>query len=412
MYPLAVKKLQRLLQFDLNYYFKGGFWMTAAQVVAIFFGLISTSLFAHYLSEHDFGVYKYILSLAAVISTFSLTGLGQSILQATAKGFSNFYLETTKINFRCSLCISLTSIAGATYYILNNNYVLGTGCLIIAVFQPIINTFQFLPAYLLGKLDHQSSAAIQASRIAFVSVFSICTLYFTSNVLILIFVYFASQALINIATHLVFKPEEATGTPVLEKNKFLRFAKHTSLQNIISLVAHRADNIYIFTQLGAVELAVYSIAIIIPEQIKGSFKNIASLLLPKYAGDSDTSSRIKFVPFRSLQLFFLLLTVTIFYIVAAPYIYKLIFPKYDTAVLLSQLFALSFLTYIYYIPLSMIQSKIDNRKLFTFHVGTSIIQLVVTPFFILWLGLIGAVISKLFIQTIRMFTAYYLLYKK
>jgi O-antigen/teichoic acid export membrane protein len=199
---------------------------------------------------------------------------------------------------------------------------------------------------------------------------------------------------------------QSVSTPPEIANQYINYAKSTSIRNIISSVSNRLDTVLIFTQLGAAELALYTIATIIPEQIKASFKNLASLLLPKYARHENITVLRRSVPKRSAQLFLLLFAVTVLYIIAAPYLYQLLFPKYQDAVLLSQISALAFPTFILYIPYSILQSRLAESELHKITLYSSIFQVITIFGFIFFFGLLGAIIARLLYRVIFMLTVY------
>ena len=62
-------------------------------------GIVTSALFAHYLTETEYGVCRYLIGLAAILSSFSYTGIGQSILQRAAIKYYNFYKETLQLSF-------------------------------------------------------------------------------------------------------------------------------------------------------------------------------------------------------------------------------------------------------------------------------------------------------------------------
>ena len=410
MYTNFANYIEKTFRIDAHYFLKGGFWLTLGQFVSIFFGLITTVLFAHFLSEADYGVYRYLIGIAALLSSFSLTGLGQSILQTAAKKYYGFYKETLKLNFLYNLPITLISLIGTAYYWFNGNATLAIGCALISILQPIINTFQFIPLFLLGSKRFKESTTLQTVRVFAISIVSVIALLMTQSILILFAVYLISYLLTNLISHLIYKAE-GEPTPIDIKAKYIKYAKHTSVRNIIANISQRADLILVFTQLGAVELAIYTIATIIPEQIKGSVKNLSALLLAKYANHPDPSQLRKSVPKRSLQLFTILSVITFLYILISPYVYQLIFPKYETAIFLSQLIALSLPTAVAIIPFGILQAEMKERQLYSinliFSIGTLLLMLVLTLAF----GLIGAVAAKILSRYFNLFLNYFYLYR-
>jgi O-antigen/teichoic acid export membrane protein len=411
LYLKFATALEHRFRFDAHYFLKGGFWLSVSQGVTILAGLATTSLFAHYLSETEYGIYRYILGLAILFSSFSLTGLGQSILQTAAKKYYAFYQETLSLNLAYSLTIAILSLAGGAYYLIKENITLAFGCFLIALLQPLITGFQNTTVFLQGSRRFQASTAATTIKTLFVSLTSITALLITKDVLILIAAYLLASAVINILLHLWYRPRELAPTPAEIKTQYLSYAKHTSVRNIISNISYRADTIIVFTQLGAIELAIYTVATVIPEQIKASFKNLSSLLLPKYANSSDELSLKKSVPKRSLQLFCLLSLVVFLYILVAPYIYQIFFPKYQSAVFLSQLLSISFLGMVALIPANILQAKIATKKLYEFQMFESILSIVLMLMLIIWMGVLGAVLAKVIVRFATSIYYYILFYR-
>jgi O-antigen/teichoic acid export membrane protein len=411
MYYRLADFINKKFRIDAHYFLKGGFWLSITQMIMIASGVVTTALYAHYLSATTYGVYRYLIGLAVIFSSFSLTGLGEAILQTSAKKYFNFYKESLRTNFYYNTLMMLMALVGSAYYWFNQNKVLSLGCVLIALLQPAINAFQYTPALLQGSKRFRESTILQGVRTIVVALVTVGALLLTQNVLILFSVYLGSNLLINLITQLFYKPTESTATPKEAYDQYLAYAKHTSIRNFISTVAFRFDTVLIFTRLGSIELAIFTIATIVPEQIKASFKNIAALLLPKYAAHPDFETLKKGIRKRSLELFFILLFITILYVFAAPFIYSLFFPKYQSAILYSQLFALTFPAYIYFIPLTVMMAKLDEKKLYDFHVRTSIFQFFTVLVLIFFFGLIGAIISRIVVQYVRMAYCYWLTFK-
>ena len=396
MYSSAANFLQKKFNFDAHYFLKGGFWLSLTQGIGIIFGIVTSALFAHYLSETEYGTYRYMLSLAVLFSVFSLTGLGQSILQTAAKKYYGFYQETVSINFIYNLGVLSSALAGAGYYLYKENIALALGCFLIALLQPVINSFQFTPTYLQGSGRFRETTVLQGIKTAFVSIASLASLYLTQDVIILVGAYLASNALANLTSHLWYRPRKAASTPPELYTKYLSYAKHTSVRNILGNIVYRLDSIIIFTYLGAAELAIYTIANIIPEQIKGSIKNLATLLTPKYAQHENLDVFKKFIFKRSAQLLVVLSVLTALYVLVAPIVYGVLFPKYESAVLLSQLVALSFPAMIAIIPSGALQAQLKERELYTFNLQTAASTLALTITLIFFYGLAGAIAAKIF----------------
>lgn len=411
MYSNFSSLVQKTLKIDADYFIKGGFWLILGQIFTIIFGLISTVLFTHFLSESEYGIYKYLLSLAAIFSLFSLTGLGQSILQTAAKGFHGFYKEVLSINLKYNLGISAAALAGSLYYFINDNTTLALGCLTIAIIQPIINTYKYIPVYLIGTKQFAQSTKLNLFKMLFVTSTGIATLFLTNNILLLFAVYLSGNLVVNIFSQFFYKPETLK-VPNEIYSHYISYAKNTSIRNIIGDIAYRIDNIVVFTQLGAAELAIYVVASVIPEQIKSSFKSLAKLFLPKLAQQTNIEIAKKNILKRSIQLFIIFLIVSITYILLSPFIYTTLFPKYESAILLSQLLAISFPAAIALLPINLLQVHTKEKKLYMFNLISSAMTATLTVSLISIYGLMGAIIAKVVSRYISMGVSFYYLYKK
>jgi len=394
IYTHIANRLEYYFQIDARFFIRGGFWLTCIQGVSIIGGLLTSVIFANYLTPQDFGIYRYLIGLSALLAAISLTGLSHAILQTAAKKYFAFYRETLWFNGIYSSGITVSAIIGAFYYWWNDNDLLALGCLCIGLLEPLIVTFSNTAAYLQGSQRFTEAATLHTLKTITVTLGSLIALYFSDNILVLLISYLATSLLTNLIAHWYYIPTYATSTPTEVSTRYRSYAVHTSARNLIANVANRLDTIIVFTLLGAPELALYIIATIIPEQIKGSVKNLASLLLQKYTKNDNIDQLRKSVPKRSLQLLLILVVLTILYIAFSPILYNLLFPKYESAVLLSQILALAFPALILYVPYSILQSKVAEKALHKITVYSSLSQVLITIVLIHFFGLLGAIIAK------------------
>ena len=104
--------LSRKLKLDLHYFAKGGFWLLVAQGGTIIGSLLGTIVFANILTEESYGIYRYLVALAVLFSTFSLTGITQSVLQTAAKGHTEFFPYAIRISLIYNLGTTITGLGG------------------------------------------------------------------------------------------------------------------------------------------------------------------------------------------------------------------------------------------------------------------------------------------------------------
>ena len=229
----------------------------------------------------------------------------------------------------------MISILGAVYYLINENYTLAISLAIVGVTLPIIHSAGLAGAFFNGKKDFKTSAIAGIIMTTVVAAAVIVTAMFTHNPAILIFAYFLSTAAVSLSIYLwTLRTHKPCGS--VDKN-FVSFGKHLSLTSVLETVSEHLDKVLVFHYLGAAQLAVYTFALAIPNQMNAVAKGIKSITLPKLS-EKDIGALRDGIKAKTLRLFFIFLSITITYIIGAPYIYQLLFPQYMESVLYSQIF--------------------------------------------------------------------------
>jgi O-antigen/teichoic acid export membrane protein len=386
--------IEKTLKIDSRYFLGGGFWLLLAQGLTILISLVGTIIFAHYLTATDFGIYRYLISLGVLFGSFTLTGVGQAILQSAARGDTWYYTIGNRRTSQFNLISSAIALCGAIYYLYNDNHTLAIGCALIALLQPSSIYFLNALAFLHGQKKFKEATFLQASRSLLITISSIIAVLLTSNVVILIAVFLGSQAIAGMVsrlqTHQMANRTAPEGTALV---RYDQIATHTSLRNIIVGSAARLDSVIVFQQLGAASLATYTIATLLPEHIKGALKNLPTLLIPRFSNRTEGS--VPNLKHRTMQGLVILSLFTGMVIAIVPYLYSFIFPKYPEAVFYTQLLALSFPASVYHIHLSWLQTQSEEKLLYYTNVFTSVFQIITTLVGVLFFGLVGAVVAKI-----------------
>ncbi len=410
---LIIKTTTRFFKIDGEHFLRGGLWLLSSQAVVVVLSLITTVILSRLLTQQEFGVYRYVISLGLIFGLFSLTGITQAIAQATAKGFVGFFVRGIRATLAYGTIITLLSVITGLYYALMGNETLAWGCFLIATLQPISQIFGCTVAFLQGKQDFKYVTITQTLKSIFVSATTIITILFTKNIVILLAAYFLSQSISAVVTYFIFRPKSDTKISKVEHvyKKFLSFARHSSLRNIIDGFSSRIDSIVIFQYLGAVELAIYTISSILPEQIRGSLKHFQVLALPKFNKYESVESNRSII-YKKASLFFLFLVVlSVFAISLIPYVYGLFFPDYSDSVFLAQILLTSIPASVFIIPIGFLQIQHQEKALYKYHITTSAIQIVSLLGLTFIFGLYGTVISKVLSQYMKAIISFLLFSK-
>jgi len=393
---------------DMVYLAKGGFWLTAGQVVSSLSSFLLAIAFANLLPQETYGTYKYVLSVAGILAIPTLSGINTAITQAVARGYEGSLIPALKTKICWGLLGALASITIAGYYFINDNITLTISFLIISVFIPLISSFGIYSTFLQGKKRFDVSAKYQIiSQIIAIAVL-ITTIFLTKNIFLILLSYFIPWTLLRFIFFKItvekFPPNQS------EDPQTIIYGKHLSLINIIGTIVQQIDKILIFHYLGPVKLAIYSIALAPPEQIKSLLSNLGALVLPKFSQRSRDEIKKALFP-KMLKFALVIVLITIIYIVVAPFIYKIFFPQYIGSIIFSQIFAISLIGTIIILPHSALQSQKAQKELYVLNIAGPLVQLLLLIVAIYFYGLLGAILVRVFIRIFNSLFAYWLIQK-
>jgi O-antigen/teichoic acid export membrane protein len=402
MQPLKTKLYQffrwseKYTKTDMVYLASGGFWLGLGQFFSSLSVLLLAIAFANLLPKETYGTYQYILSMASIVGVFSLTGMNTALAQAVARGIEGIVKKAFWIQMKWGLIMFFVSLAASVYYFIQGNQILAVSFLIIGSFSPLLNSANSYSAFLNGKKDFKKITKYNIASIVSSNLLLLLTVLLTKNPLVLVLVYFASNTAINVYFYLktieAVKTERDTGQN--EISETVSYGKHLSLMNIITTIAHYLDGPLVFHFLGAANLAVYSLAVAPPEQIKALFKNVSALALPKFSSQAKEAIK-KTINNKVLVLGTSIAVAVLFYILIAPLAYKIFFPKYLSSVFYSQIYALSVIAITIYLPFTALLGQMATKQLYLFNFWTSLFQILLLVIFVYFWGIWGAIISRI-----------------
>jgi len=377
------------------YLARGGFWLTLGQGVASVSTFFLAIAFANLLLPETYGTYKYVISIAGILTVLTLRGMDLAVFHAIARGFEGAFLKAFKTRIKWGFLSSVASVSLGFYYYFNTNTTLATSFWIIAIFLSLMDPLEIYQSFLQGKkLFNLSAIYGSLSQVASVAIL-ITAVFFTNNIFILLFAYFASWTLIRLFFFFITIKKFPPNNNVDDKT--IEYGKRTSFVNILDSLVSSVDSILIFHYLGAVNLATYFFAIAPISQIKNLSGHIPTLAMPKLA--NRASSEINHIlKKRMIYLFFLGLFISLLYILAAPYIYQIFFPKYLDSVLFSQVFSLAVALYfpqtIFGAAISAKLTLIPPKMLYLWNLP-GVIFIIFALILVIKIGIIGIIISRL-----------------
>lgn len=386
-----LRSLERYTKTDMTYLVSGGFWLGVDEVVGALASFGLAVAFAHFVPKDAYGIYRFLTAGFWTLTAFTMTGLPAAIARAVAKGREGTFRSSFPFSILWSLPLSFIAIGTSAYYFINGNSTIGIGFLLIAVFGPFIQAAYLWGSYLNGKKDFRT-LAFCGSLFAILPALALFLAMLTNpHPLVLLFVYLSVTVVTGLAlarfilTH--HKPNTDTDT------EYRKLGVHWSAMNLLSTLAQQVDKLVVFHYLGAIDLAIYSFATALPDQIKNVFGSVSTLALPKFVERPFKQIHANF--WHRLLGFTGVLTLAAFaYIAFAQFAFTVFFPAYTEAIWYSQIYALSLITMGSALPVTLLQAHKANKELYILNVVLPIFQIGALILFTSFYGLLGAIIAR------------------
>jgi len=338
------------------YVAKGGSWLIAGYGLQLVMGIILATSFANLLSKESYGAYQFIISMASIVGVFTLTGIGTAIGRAVAQGETGALRYGAKISLKWSISILVVGAILAVYYFLRGNSTLAIAFAVVGLLQPLITASNLYKPYLQGRQLFREGVIIENSQRILPFLALLVALIITRNPLALAIVYFASQALSSSLAYLfVVRKHRLESTP---NNELVSYSKHLSVMASFGEISGTADKVLVWVFLGAAPTAAYGLALLPIIHLQAIFGFLHQLAFPKLAKKS--LDELKKVLSEKIRIYwFMALLVVGVYILIAPTLFFIFFPKYPESVIFSQILALSILA----VPRAFIEQTFTAHKM-------------------------------------------------
>lgn len=391
------------------YLTRGVIYSIVGQGTGLIASLALAIVVSHFIPKESYGVYKYVLSIVAMLSIFSLNSIGSAVFQSAAQGLDGALLRAFWVNIRWSAGIFVGALAASAYYFLMHQYTLAIGILIGGSLSPFLASANLFGSFLAGKKDFYRVMLYAIFDNVIPILIFIGVIFLTTDPIALVATYF----LTNTAAALYFYRRTAHlyhARMHVHDTELVGYSKHLSIMGILSGIAANIDQILIFHFIGGVQLAIYNFAIAIPEMIKGPVKNIATMLQPQFVKRTGEEIRSG----MNRKLFWMSagsVGVTAAYIAAAPVIFHTFFPAYADAIWYSQVYALWILTSaLDPVATYLVARKLTAELYVNSAVGAVFGIVSILAGVLVW-GLIGVILARIVTRAVVALTNY-ILYRR
>jgi O-antigen/teichoic acid export membrane protein len=405
----ALMRAGAWLKTDMYALVKSGFWLNLNFLTSALLSLLFSVIVAHFLSKDVYGTYQYVLSLAGIIGVFSLTGMNSAVTRAVARGNEGAMKQSIPIQLAWGTVSLLIALGTGMYYYLHGNSELALSLAAIGFLQPIANAANTYAPFLNGRKNFRALYWYDTvSNIIYVVSMALTILY-GPHVLYLVFVYFFGTMLVDVGLYLytlvAYKPNDKTD------DETMRYGAHLSAINILGTIASKIDSVLVFHFLGPVELAIYSFAKIIPTRMGELTKVFGTIAMPNFAARSHSDILATLVR-KTLLLALFGAALAVAYSLIAPLFFHIFFPAYEGSVVYSQVFSWSLIAGASNITTAVLLSQKMQKRLYVLNIVNPTVQLVLLFVFLYWMGLWGAIISRVVWALFSVLFTLYLATKK
>lgn len=401
------KRLERLLRIDLRYALTGGFFLSATQVTSAGVGLALTVAFANLLPIETYGTYRYVLAVYGLFTILALPGMDTAVLQAVSNGKDGTFIEGLKAKLKWSLLGSFAALLYAGYEFSQGSMVTGSIFTIAGLALPLMEAFALFTSFLNGKKLFPVWAAAEISTQIVSAATIITTMFFTKNIVMLVLAYFIPYILCRIVATLYVRRYRQNNE--LDAGIF-KYGRSLTFFQVITRAIGSIDQIVLYHFLGPAQVAIYSLATAVPNRVQSVFRITGSLAFPKFA-NRDPQEIARSLPRKMLIFVLGILVVCAVYILLAPLMFSIVFPKYLPSLAFSQVaifYTLSSITYPFGSYLFAHKKVKDNYIL---AVSSFIVKILCLVTFVPLLGIWGAIIGLLATATVTIVLVSWMLWR-
>jgi O-antigen/teichoic acid export membrane protein len=375
---------------DMVYLAQSSFWLQANSIFISLASFLLYVVFGHVLSKEVYGTYQYLLSMGAIVSAFTLTGMSTAVSRAVARGYEGTFRESIRVQLLWGTLPLLGAWAFGGYYLLHGNATLGLGLVLIGIFVPFNTTFNTYASYLTAKKEFKRGF-LYSLFINIPYYLAVALIAFSlPAALALLTANLISQA---IGYYIAHRKTLATYRPNnLQDPDAMSYGRHLSFMNSLNTVIAQIDNVLVFHFLGAASLALYSFATAIPDRL-GFFRTISSAAFPKYITKTHDEIRLFLGRKVLLSIGAALVLAIVYGLIAHPF-FALFFPRYLDAVPFSQVYAFIIAMSFGSMFITPLVAHGRVKELYVYNIVPPIIQLTLEIVGIIGWGLWGLIVAR------------------
>jgi O-antigen/teichoic acid export membrane protein len=348
MKPTALRIVDwasRIFKTDLRYSLSGGFFLTLIQITSAIVSFALTVAFANLLPVEAYGTYRYVLAAYAIFAIAALPGVDTAVIQSVALGRDGTYIRALFLKARWSLLGAALAISYAAYLFTTGQIIMASLFVIAGLSLPAMESFALYSAYFNGKRQFKEWAKFDIWSQALSAVSLIAAMMLTKHIVVIMFAYFVPYIVARAISNWNVLKHHIADTRIDEN--FASYGRSVTVFQIISRLSSSMDQVILYHFLGPAQVAIYTLAMAIPNRMQSLFKISGILAFPRFA-ERDGKDIAASLPRKMAAFGMIILIACVAYVAISPLLFTHLFPKYMASLPFSQIavfFTLSAITY-------------------------------------------------------------------
>lgn len=257
-----------------------GGWVLSVNIARQLLALVFLMVFVRTFDQEAVGQLQFVLAAVGIAGIFTLTGIGQAVIQSVARGYPGTFRQTLKWRLAGSL-IGAAALMGYALFLPPNDP-MRSGFIAAALLFPLAHGLSGWADVQMGWGKFKINAIWQG--VAYLLSYGGMTLALwmgVPSILWLVVIMKLALAGVNVTavwTTLRCVPRDAPAEPGA-----LRYGLHMSLWGVANTLGNHIDKVLIFTFLSPAALAVFVIAEKVPEILKKYIQSLRVILIPGFS---------------------------------------------------------------------------------------------------------------------------------
>lgn len=315
---------------DAHYFAKNSFLVLLGQAVGFLRGIVSGYLVARFFDQTVYGEYQFMLSIMGMLAVLGIPGMATPVARAWSRGDPFSVRTVTRHQFMIALIGSgllLAAIPFLDYYGKADLWPLFLAAAIFFPLPPI--AMVHFGSYAVGKARFDLSLKANLIWSVISVILTTLIILFHQSALLVLIVAVATPPIVYLWMGRRFLPPNVEGRD--ESGNIIRFAWKLTFASLPADLAWYLDKLMISHFFGLNQLALFSVAILIPEQAKVFTKQFFPVAFAKQASIVDSPETRRKLMKAVLAGTVVFGTGIAVYVVLCPFVIPLLFPKYDPA---------------------------------------------------------------------------------